>query len=84
MLSDEENRRFQARWEDVQAAFVSDPRTALERADALVADAVERLQARYAEERRALKGRWEPDQTPTESLRTSLQMYRGLLDSLLP
>jgi hypothetical protein len=82
-LSREEERRYAARWEEIQAGFVGDPRGALERADQLVADVLERVTARYAEERRALHGRWDPAETPTESLRTSLQSYRDMFEALL-
>jgi hypothetical protein len=83
-MSPEEARRFQARWQEIQSGFVGDPRGALERADALLGDAVDRFQSRLNEERRSLQSRWQPGDTPTESLRTSLQMYRELLDGVLP
>lgn len=82
-LSSEEVRRFHSRWEELQAGFVPDPRGALQHADSLLADAVDRVTARFMEERRALQARWEPDETPTESLRISLQSYRDLLEALL-
>lgn len=83
LLSQEEVRRFHARWEEAQAGFVPDPRAAVAHADALVADLVDRVAARFAEERRALQARWHPPETPTESLRVSLQSYRNLFEALL-
>jgi hypothetical protein len=81
-LSDEESRRFQARWDEIQAGFVADPRAALAHADDLVGDAVEAMTQRIHEERRALRGRWHPEETPTESLRVSMQGYRELFSDL--
>ena len=81
-LSDEESRRFQARWDEIQAGFVADPRGALAHADDLVGDAVEAMSERVHEERRALRGRWHPEETPTESLRVSMQGYRELFSGL--
>ena len=77
-LSDEESLRFQARWDEIQAGFVTDPRGALAHADDLVGDVVEAASQRIFEERRALRGRWHPEDTPTESLRVSMQAYREL------
>ena len=82
-LSPEAARRFQARWDEIQAGFVTDPRGALASADDLVRDNVDALAQSVAEERNALRGRWDPADTPTESLRTSLHGYRNLFLGLL-
>jgi hypothetical protein len=82
-LSDEETKRFHIRWEEAQSNFVNDPRESLARADALVADVVERIATRFTEERNGLRGRWNPTDTSTESLRVSFQSYRDLFEALL-
>jgi hypothetical protein len=81
--SSEEARRFQTRWAEVQAGFVSDPRGALQRADALVSDLVSLMTVRLTEERRSLQARWEPAETPTETLRVVMQRYRDVFEGLL-
>jgi hypothetical protein len=81
-LSQEESRRFQSRWDELQAGFVDDPRGSLDGADQLLSDVHDAATRRVEEERRALKGRWEPEDTPTETLRVSMQTYRDLFNSL--
>ena len=62
-LSQEEGRRFQSRWDELQAGFVDDPRGSLDGADQLLSDVHEAATRRVDEERRALKGRWQPEDT---------------------
>jgi hypothetical protein len=72
------------RWTDVQSAFVDEPRTAVEQADALVADVMKRLAAVFADERKSLEGQWSRgDDISTEDLRLALQRYRSFFDRLL-
>lgn len=72
------------RWTDVQSAFVDEPRTAVEQADALVADVMTRLATGFADERKSLEGQWSRgDDVSTEDLRLALQRYRSFFDRLL-
>jgi hypothetical protein len=72
------------RWTDVQSAFVDEPRTAVEQADALVADVMKRLAAGFADERKSLEGQWSRgDDVSTEDLRLALQRYHSFFDRLL-
>jgi hypothetical protein len=72
------------RWTDVQTAFVDEPRSAVEQADALVADVMKRLATGFADERRTLEGQWtRGDDVSTEDLRLALQRYRSFFDRLL-
>ena len=72
------------RWTDIQSAFVDEPRTAVEQADALVADVMKRLAAGFADERKSLEGQWSRgDDVSTEDLRLALQRYRSFFDRLL-
>ena len=72
------------RWTDVQTAFVDEPRTAVEQADALVADVMKRLATGFADERKSLEGQWtRGDDVSTEDLRLALQRYRSFFDRLL-
>jgi hypothetical protein len=67
------------RWEAVAATFVDDPHKAVEEADALLGEVVQRI----ADERGRLRQRWSGPATPaTEELRLLLQHYRDLLQAL--
>ena len=72
------------RWDAIQAAFVDEPRKAVEDADSLVAQAMKRLAETFAEERRRLEGHWDRgDDVSTEDLRLALQRYRSFFGRLL-
>jgi len=82
LLGDTEN--YRRRWEAVQTGFVDEPRRAVERADALVAEIIQELSKSFAQERNGLETQWsEGDQVSTEDLRVSLQRYRSFFDRLL-
>jgi hypothetical protein len=84
LFKDDETHRFRARWSEIQGAFVDSPRSAVERADALVADTMQRLAEMFADERGRLEGQWDRgDNVTTEDLRVALQRYRAFFDRLL-
>lgn len=84
LFHDDEAGRFRTRWTDVQAAFVDSPRSAVERADSLVAETMQRLAEMFADERTRLEGQWDRgDNVTTEDLRVALQRYRAFFDRLL-
>ena len=75
---------LRSRWNSVQAAFVDEPRQAVEQADELVASAMKRLAEVFAEERSGLEKQWDRgDNVSTEDLRIALQRYRSFFDRLL-
>lgn len=72
------------RWEMIQASFVDEPRRAVEEADALVADAMQRLAETFAQERSRLEGQWDRGgDVSTEDLRIALKRYRAFFGRLL-
>jgi hypothetical protein len=72
------------RWSEVQTAFVDEPRSAVEKADGLVAAAMKRLAEVFAEERSKLEQQWDRgDNVSTEDLRIALQRYRSFFQRLL-
>ena len=80
----EEAGQFRTRWTDVQGAFVDSPRSAVERADSLVAETMKRLAEMVSEERAKLEAQWDQgDNVTTEDLRVALQRYRAFFDRLL-
>lgn len=75
---------LRGRWTDIQAAFVDEPRRAVEQADGLVAEAIRKLAEMFAAERDQLEGQWDRgDDVSTEDLRQALQRYRSFFTRLL-
>jgi hypothetical protein len=84
LFHDDETEAFRSRWEAIQTGFVDQPRTAVEEADALVAQVVARLAEVFSEERSTLEGQWDKgDNISTEDLRLALRRYRSFFDRLL-
>jgi len=84
LFKDDESGQFRTRWTEVQSAFVDSPRSAVERADSLVAEAMKRLAEMFSDERKKLEGQWDRgDNVTTEDLRVALQRYRAFFDRLL-
>jgi hypothetical protein len=84
LLADEATSDVRSRWEQIQASFVDEPRRAVEEADTLVAELMQRLADSFAQERQGLEGQWDRgDQVSTEDLRIALQRYRSFFDRLL-
>jgi len=84
LFKEDEAGRFRSRWTEVQGAFVDSPRSAVERADSLVAETMKRLAEMFSEERAKLEAQWDRgDNVTTEDLRVGLQRYRAFFDRLL-
>jgi hypothetical protein len=75
--------RFVARWQEIQAGFVDEPRRAVQDADALVVDMMDRLARMLASERDQLESLGAAGQVSTEDLRQGLRRYRALYERLL-
>jgi hypothetical protein len=84
LFQPDEAGAFRARWVSVQAAFVDDPHHAVEDADHLVAETIQRLAQMFADERSDLESQWgRSGDVSTEDLRLSLQKYRSFFERLL-
>jgi hypothetical protein len=84
LFSDDASSELRDRWTDVQAGFVDEPRSAVEQADALVAEVMKRLADGFATERQALEQQWSSGgDASTEDLRVALRRYRSFFDRLL-
>jgi len=84
LLEDGELQSITMRWKDIQAEFVDEPTTAVQEADALVAELMQRLAAMFATERAELENRWAgSNQVSTEDLRQGLRRYRSFFERLL-
>ena len=84
LLPDDQSERFATRWQEIQTSFVDQPRDAVEQADVLVADLMQRLAASFSNEREQLEAQWDRgDDVSTEDLRVALTRYRSFFDRLL-
>jgi hypothetical protein len=84
LLSPEDTVKMQQKWQDIQSRFVDEPREAVESADGLVAELMQALAARFAEQRSALEDQWQRGgDVNTEQLRRVLRDYRAFFDRLL-
>jgi hypothetical protein len=84
LLEDGELQSITMRWKDIQAEFVDEPEQAVQEADALVAELMQRLAAMFANERAELEQRLAGDQeVSTEDLRQGLRRYRSFFERLL-
>jgi hypothetical protein len=84
LLPPSEAESFWERWKRVQAAFVDNPRQALDQANGLVGEVMKRLIDIFAEEQRNLEGKWASgEDVTTEEMRVALQHYRDFFERLL-
>jgi hypothetical protein len=75
---------LRGRWDQVQSAFVDEPRDAVQKADGLVKEAIDRLSESFSETRSRLEGQWSRgEEASTEDLRMALQRYRSFFQRLL-
>lgn len=75
---------FRSRWDRIQTGFVDDPRTAVQQADELVTETINRLSENFASARRQLEDQWgSGDNVSTEDLRVALKKYRMFFEKLL-
>jgi hypothetical protein len=84
LLPREQGDELADRWQEIQASFVDRPQEAVQEADALVADLMQRITGTFATERERLEKQWaEGDDASTEDLRVALTNYRSFFDRLL-
>jgi hypothetical protein len=84
LFGNDELQSFRGRWEQVQGKFVDEPREAVQKADDLVSDLVERLTSGFAEARSDLEEQWKKgEEASTEDLRVALTRYRAFFQRLL-
>lgn len=84
LLGPGDAKKFSDDWRTVQSQFVDEPREAVEQADRLVADLMQRLAAEFTETRTNLERQWDGnDDISTEELRVAMTRYRSFFDRLL-
>ena len=84
LLPTDDVESYRGRWQTIQGSFVDEPRAAVEDADRLVADLMQRLAASFAQARDGLESQWDSGaDVSTEDLRVALTRYRSFFDRLL-
>jgi hypothetical protein len=84
LLERDEAERLRARWTEIQIKFVDEPQAAVEEADALVLEVIEKITRMFTNEHNALESQWKQgDGVSTEELRTVLQHYRFFFNRLV-
>ncbi|PKW11483.1 hypothetical protein SAMN05428944_1297 [Streptomyces sp. 1222.5] len=84
LLTDDEERGFRDRWQEIQGRFVDDPREAVHEADTLVADVMQTLASTFAQHKQDLESQWgQGEKVDTEELRGALRRYRSFFNRLL-
>jgi hypothetical protein len=83
-LLGDDTDQLRERWEAIQTSFVDEPQQAVEQADALVTDVINRLTRTFQETHDSLEAQLgEADDVSTEDLRVGLQRYRSFFERLL-
>jgi len=84
LLNREESEHFRTRWNEIQGKFVDEPRSAVQQADALVSEVIEKITQLFANEHSSLEGQWNQGNAgTTEDLRKALQRYRSFFNRLV-
>jgi hypothetical protein len=84
LLNYEEAALFRTRWSEIQGKFVDEPRSAVQQADALVSEVIDKITEMFSNEHSSLEGQWkEGNDVSTEDLRMALQHYRSFFNRLV-
>jgi len=89
LFDDAAGSELRERWLVIQTEFVDEPRAAVEKADALVAEVLKQLTDTFAREREGLEAAWsgsggeQQPEVSTEDLRQAIQRYRSFFNRLL-
>jgi hypothetical protein len=84
LLGNDKASGYSERWQSIQGRFVDEPQDSVKEADSLVAEVIQELATKFAEQRKGLEGRWSSgSEVSTEDLRQALQQYRSFFQRLL-
>ena len=84
LLESEESAHLRTRWNEIQGKFVDEPRPAVQQADALVSEVIEKITQMFANEHSSLESQWnQGNDVSTEDLRQALQRYRSFFNRLV-
>jgi len=78
------SEHLRTRWNEIQGRFVDEPRSAVQQADTLVSEVVEKITQMFASEHDSLESQWKQgNNVTTEDLRIALQHYRAFFNRLV-
>jgi hypothetical protein len=84
LLNHEESELFHTRWNEIQGKFVDEPHAAVQLADELVSEVVEKITQMFTNEHSSLESQWKQgNDVSTEDLRKALQHYRSFFNRLV-
>jgi hypothetical protein len=84
LFEEVETNDLRERWQRIQGEFVDDPRASVEKADRLVASAIQRLTEIFTAEKSTLEETWSRgSEISTEDMRQALRRYRSFFDRIL-
>ena len=84
LLDRKASEQLHTRWNAIQVGFVDEPRSAVQQADALVSEVIEKITQMFANEHDSLEDQWHQSSgVSTEDLRIALQHYRAFFDRLV-
>ena len=84
LLNHQDSEHLRTRWNEIQGRFVDEPRSAVQQADVLVSEVIDRITEMFANERGLLEGQWKQgEDVSTEDLRQALQHYRSFFNRLV-
>jgi hypothetical protein len=84
LLQNGETERLRGRWNEIQGKFVDEPRFAIQQADELLSEVVEKITLMFANEQRTLEDQWKKgNEVSTEDLRKALIHYRSFFNRLM-
>jgi hypothetical protein len=84
LLNREEVELLRTRWNEIQGKFVDEPRAAVQLADGLVSDVIEKITQMFTNAHSSLESQWnQGNDVSTEDLRKALQHYRSFFNRLV-
>ena len=84
LLADDVSENLRRNWSEIQGRFVDEPRSAVQEADKLVTEVIEKITQMFADEHLSLESQWSGgDEVSTEDLRQALQHYRSFFNRLV-
>jgi hypothetical protein len=84
LLNNVESEHFRIHWNEIQGKFVDEPRSAVQQADALVSEVIEKITQMFTSEHSSLESQWNQGMdVSTEDLRKALQHYRSFFNRLV-
>ncbi len=83
-LNREEVENLRMRWNEIQIKFVDEPHSAVQQANALVSEVIEKITRMFTDEHSSVESQWDKSSdASTEDLRKALQRFRSFFNRLV-